>query len=38
MNGLAKLLGVKEFNQWFNKAFENVKINDKNQDSGYGFP
>ena len=27
---------VKEFNQWFNKAFENVKINDKNQDSGYG--
>ena len=27
---------VKEFNKWFNKAFENVKVNDKNQDSGYG--
>lgn len=27
---------VKEFNNWFNNAFEKVKVNDKNQDSGYG--
>jgi hypothetical protein len=27
---------VKEFNVWFNTAFEKVKVSDKNQDSGYG--
>lgn len=27
---------VKEFNNWFNQAFEKVKVQDKNQDSGYG--
>ena len=27
---------VKEFNEWFNEAFEKVKVQDKNQDSGYG--
>lgn len=27
---------INEFNQWFNKAFDKVKIHDENNDSGYG--
>ena len=27
---------IKEFNKWFNKQFEKVKVNDDENDSGYG--
>ena len=27
---------IKEFNKWFNKQFEKVKVNDEENDSGYG--
>ena len=35
---LKKLDGMKagEFNKWFNKMFEKVKVNDSDTDSGYG--
>ena len=35
---LKSLHGMKinEFNDWFNKAFDNVKIHDENTDTGYG--
>ena len=27
---------ISEFNKWFNEQFEKVKVNDEENDSGYG--
>jgi hypothetical protein len=33
---LSKFKNAKDFNNWFNTVFENIKIKDTNNDSGYG--